>query len=110
MLSTQHTKLLQCTNRSPSWVDLIIVMQNPTDCTSCPAGYTFKKEFQDCTGTCTKHFEFGQTNTFVAKGPPPGPGISFSKWQAKGWDKGSKVGKWPTPQGIVEMAKSLLGM
>ena len=81
---------------------------NPTDCMSCAAGYTFKKEYWDCTGTCTKSTK---AEAFAAAtAPPPAPGVSFTKWQAKGWDKGSTVGKWPTPDGIAAMARAMLQM
>jgi hypothetical protein len=73
---------------------------NPTDCLSCQAGYTFTREYSDCTGECTK--------------PQPGVGeeplrsLTFVEWQRAGWDRGSSVGKWPSPTDIVTMAKSLL--
>jgi hypothetical protein len=74
---------------------------------TCDAGYTFKKEYSDCTGTCTKHTKAEafaaavQVDLEVAE-------VSFSKWQSLGWDKGSMVGKMPTPATITTMMRGML--
>jgi hypothetical protein len=36
------------------------------------------------------------------------PEVSFSNWQSLGWDKGSVVGKMPTPATITTMIREML--
>lgn len=97
------------TSCTPAWhCDTCKVnAQNPTDCLSCDAGYTFKQEYSDCTGTCTKHTK---TAAFAAamKVDVNAPEVSFSNWQSLGWDKGSVVGKMPTPATITTMIREML--
>jgi hypothetical protein len=83
--------------------------QNPTDCLTCDAGYTFKKEYSDCTGTCTKHTK-AEAFAAAVEVDLDAPEVSFSTWQALGWDKGSKVGKMPTPATITTMMRGMLDL
>ena len=50
------------------------------------------------------------TNAFAAATAvdEDAPEVSFTKWQAAGWDKGSTVGKMPSPAGIAAMMRDLL--
>ena len=79
---------------------------------SVPSGG--EQEFSDCTGECKKSAA-DTAGATLSRGREKARGagvqdISFDKWMEAGWDKGSKVGKWPAPPEIMAMARKLLLM
>lgn len=95
----------------------VSVLQCAGRCTSGPGRcecFDWNSETGGCRGTnvvrlrASNHGRNAWVNTSAPPPWPPPGGATFTEWQAAGWDKGSTVGKWPTPAGIEAMVRGLL--